>query len=145
MAGRTATTDCALALLDEAEVELDYPVGRITTTAVALGGESVGKIGRTTGTTAGRVTAIELDDVAVGYGDGLGVLRFDDQIEVEPTQDAPFSLGGDSGSLVYRSDGVALGLLFAGSDRGGQNGYGLTYVNPIDVVLEALGVRLVTG
>ena len=32
----------------------------------------------------------------------------------------------------------------AGSDAGGKNGHGLTYANPIRVVLEALGVELVT-
>ncbi|MEK8227172.1 hypothetical protein NKG05_15470 [Oerskovia sp. M15] len=139
--GRTATVDAAIALLDDPEVDLDYPVGRITTTAVAVGGEAVRKIGRTTAVTAGRVTAIELDDVVVGYGDELGALRFDDQIEVESTGTGPFSRGGDSGSLVYREDGVALGLLFAGSETG-ENGTGLTYVNPIDTVLAALDARL---
>ncbi len=48
---------------------------------------------------------------------------------------------GDSGSLVYREDGVALGLLFAGSETGGANGTGLTYCNPIGTVLERLGRR----
>lgn len=140
--GRTATVDAVIALLDDEHVDLDHPVGRITTTAVALGGETVGKVGRTTAVTAGRVTAIELDDVLVGYGEELGVLRFDDQIEVEATGTGPFSRGGDSGSLVYREDGVALGLLFAGSETGGENGSGLTYVNPIDTVLAALDARL---
>ena len=141
-AGVTQTVDAAVALLDDPEVDPEYPVGRITTTAVALGGEVVGKSGRTTGVTAGRVTAIELDDVVVGYGDGLGALRFDDQIEVESTGDGPFSRGGDSGSLVYREDGVALGLLFAGSETGGANGTGLTYCNPIGTVLDRLGATL---
>ncbi|WP_029251844.1 hypothetical protein [Paraoerskovia marina] len=140
--GTTATVDAAIARLDEAGVDATYPVGTITSTAVALGGETVGKSGRTTGVTAGRVTAIELDDIVVGYGPGLGALRFDDQIEVESTGSGPFSRGGDSGSLVYRSDGVALGLLFAGSETGGENGTGLTYVNPIDTVLQALDVSL---
>lgn len=141
-AGRTATVDAALALLDDTEVDPTYPVGRVTRTARALGGETVGKIGRTTSVTAGRVTAIELDDVVVGYGDELGDLRFDDQIEIEGTGRGPFSRGGDSGSLVYREDGVALGLLFAGSETGGDNGRGLTYVNPIDAVLGALDATL---
>ncbi|WP_454041904.1 hypothetical protein [Cellulosimicrobium sp. Marseille-Q8652] len=141
-AGATQTVDAAIALLDEPEVDPEYPVGRITTTARAEGGEAVGKIGRTTSVTAGRVTAIELDDVVVGYGDELGALRFDDQIEVESTGTGPFSRGGDSGSLVYREDGVALGLLFAGSETGGTNGTGLTYCNAIDTVLERLGVTL---
>ena len=140
---RTALVDCAIALLDDQEVDPEYPVGRITTTAVALGGEQVAKIGRTTSVTRGRVTAIELDNVVVGYGDDMGEISFDNQIEVESTGTGPFSRGGDSGSLVYRADGVALGLLFAGSESGGENGTGLTYINPIDAVLDALGVTLV--
>ena len=88
------------------------------------------------------MTAIELDDVLVGYGEELGNLRFDDQIEIEGIGTDPFSRGGDSGSLVYREDGVALGLLFAGSESGGENGRGLTYVNPIDAVLAALDATL---
>lgn len=141
--GQDATVDCAIAVLDDQEVDPEYPVGRITTTAVALGGEQVAKIGRTTSITRGRVTAIELDNVVVGYGDELGEISFDNQIEVESTGTGPFSRGGDSGSLVYRADGVALGLLFAGSESGGENGTGLTYINPIDAVLDALGVTLV--
>jgi hypothetical protein len=141
--GRTGTVDCAIALLDDPAVDATYPVGAITRTTVAAGGELVAKIGRTTAVTEGRVTAIELDEVVVGYGEELGELRFDDQIEVESTGAGPFSRGGDSGSLVYRQDGVALGLLFAGSETGGENGTGLTYVNPIDAVLTALGARLV--
>ena len=140
--GRVATVDAAVALLDDPGVDPTYPVGPITTTAVAVGGEDVAKIGRTTAVTRGRVSAIELDEVVVGYGEELGELRFDDQIEVEATGTGPFSRGGDSGSLVYRADGVALGLLFAGSETGGENGTGLTYVNPIDAVLTALGARL---
>jgi hypothetical protein len=141
--GRTGTVDCAIALLDDPAVDATYPVGAVTRTAVAAGGERVAKIGRTTAVTEGRVTAIELDEVVVGYGEELGELWFDDQVEVESTGAGPFSRGGDSGSLVYRQDGVALGLLFAGSETGGENGTGLTYVNPIDAVLTALGARLV--
>jgi len=141
--GEPATVDAALALLDDGlDADPTYPVGRVTTTAVAAGGESVAKIGRTTARTQGRVTAIEMDDVVVGYGEELGALSFDHQIEVEGLAGA-FSRGGDSGSLVYREDGVALGLLFAGSETGGSDGSGLTYCNPIDAVLEALGVQLV--
>ena len=140
--GEPATVDAALALLDEGiETDPTYPVGAVTNTAVATGGEAVAKIGRTTAHTQGRVTAIEMDDVVVGYGDELGALSFDNQIEVEGVGGA-FSRGGDSGSLVYREDGVALGLLFAGSETGGADGTGLTYCNPVDAVLEALGVTL---
>ncbi|MFE6968569.1 hypothetical protein [Isoptericola sp. NPDC057653] len=140
--GQPATVDAALALLDDGiGTDPTYPVGAVTTTAVAAGGEAVAKIGRTTALTQGRVTAIEMDDVVVGYGEELGALSFDDQIEVEGVGGA-FSRGGDSGSLVYREDGVALGLLFAGSETGGADGTGLTYCNPVDAVLQALGVTL---
>lgn len=149
-AGRAGLVDAAAAHLDDQVVDLDYPVGPITTTAPVLGAEEVSKIGRTTGVTHGRVTAIELDDVIVDYGAGLGELRFDNQIEVEGIGPGPFSRGGDSGSLVYRAgsdgagsdDAVAVGLLFAGSEAGGENGAGLTYLNPIDVVLKLLGAEL---
>ncbi|MEE6271921.1 hypothetical protein [Georgenia wangjunii] len=143
-AGGPSVVDAALARLVDADVDPTYPVGRLTGTAAALGGEAVEKIGRTTGVTRGRVSAIELDGIVVGYGAELGELTFDDQIEVESTGSGPFSSGGDSGSVVYRlQDGRAIGLLFAGSETGGENGSGLTYLNPIDEVLSALGATLV--
>jgi hypothetical protein len=105
-------------------------------------GLSVRKVGRTTGATAGRVTAFEVDNVVVNYG--VGNLRFDGQIEIESTGTAPFSDGGDSGSLIVTDDGHALALLFAGSETGGgANGLGVTYANPLDAVLSALNVSLV--
>ena len=141
--GQGLTVDAAVAALTEPEVDATYPVGAVTRVAEADGAEEVEKIGRTTGITRGRVTAIELDDVVVGYGPGLGELSFDDQIEVEGLGGSPFSRGGDSGSLVYRvDDSAAIGLLFAGSETGGENGTGLTYLNPIGRVLDALGAEL---
>lgn len=133
--------DAALALLaDDVEVEALYPGGAITTTAPADDDMVVEKVGRTTGLTRGVVTAIELDGVAVGYPGGVVV--FDDQVEVTGSAGA-FSAGGDSGSLVYDPVArAAVGLLFAGSERGGPAGTGLTFCNPVDPVLEALGARL---
>lgn len=150
VAGEPAAVDAALASLDavgsEPAFHADYPDGPLTGTAAALGGETVAKVGRTTGYTRGVVTAVELDGVLVDFGPTYGVLSFDGQIEIESAGDGPFSQGGDSGSLVYRPDtSQALGLLFAGSDRGGSNGLGLTYLNPIGVVLEALGAELVVA
>lgn len=172
--GGRFVVDAAYARLDDPHVDPTYPAGSVTTTAAPVGAWEVEKIGRTTGVTRGRITAIELDDVVIGYGDDLGELTFDDQIEVEGLGVAPFSRGGDSGSLVYRVGGLevpgpgaspdvdgsgspaddcepdaesdpnpAVGLLFAGSETGGENGQGLTYLNPIGRVLDALGARLV--
>lgn len=133
--------DAALALLDD-DVEIDptYPVGALTGTAEADEDPEVEKVGRTTGLTRGTVTAIELDGVAVGFPGGTVV--FDGQVEVTGSHGA-FSAGGDSGSLVYQPAGRrAVGLLFAGSERGGPGGSGLTFCNPVDTVLAALGVTL---
>jgi hypothetical protein len=101
----------------------------------------VGKLGRTTGRTKGRVTAFEVDNVAVALE--TGTFQFDGQIEIESDSSAPFSNGGDSGSLVFsEEDHLAVGLVFAGSDQGGTNGQGLTFANPIEVALSELGARL---
>ena len=106
-----------------------------------LDGVLVAKVGRTTGHTTGSVTAVELDGVSVDYGRG-DVLAFDDCIEVEGAVGA-FSDGGDSGSLVYDRESLAVvGLLFAGSSAGGTNGAGLTFCNPAELALRTAGVVL---
>jgi hypothetical protein len=102
--------------------------------------DAVGKVGRTTGTTKGRVTAFELDNVVIEYD--LGLLKFDNQVEVEGADSGPFSQGGDSGSLIVDAGHRAVALLFAGSDQGGSDGKGLTFANPIRLVLDALKVDL---
>ena len=101
---------------------------------------TVHKVGRTTGQTKGRVTAFDIDNLRVDYD--MGVLRFDNQIEIEGTGNKAFSDSGDSGSLIVDDQLRAVGLLFAGGDVGGSNGKGLTYANPIETVLDALRVDL---
>ncbi len=138
--------DCAVAALD---VGIRFNARKLEGlgTLAGLGDaaladhEEVGKVGRTTGTTHGRITAFELDNVMVGYD--MGVLRFDQQIEIEGEGASPFSRGGDSGSLIVDHEVRGIGLLFAGGEQGGSNGLGLTYANPLRAVLEALKVSLV--
>lgn len=103
-------------------------------------GASVHKVGRTTGQTEGRLTAFDIDNVLVEYD--MGVLRFDNQIEIEGAGNSAFSDSGDSGSLIVDGSLRAIGLLFAGGDEGGANDQGLTYANPIATVLDALKVDL---
>jgi hypothetical protein len=93
----------------------------------------VRKRGRTTGQTEGRVTAIEIDSLAVRY-DGDTVVRFSGQIEIEGVGDTPFSAPGDSGSVVML-DGRPAALVFAGANFDGWN---VTYANPLDAVLDRL-------
>lgn len=110
--------------------------------------EAVEKIGRTTGHTGGRITAVEVDGIAVQYdasSSARGVHRFDDQIEIEGRSGA-FSAGGDSGSVIWRTrDRAPVALLFAGSATGGAAGTAVTYANPLATVLAALGVDWFAG
>ncbi len=132
--------DCATATIDAG---LEYFFNHLETLGPITGvrnspmeeGETVFKVGRTTGVTQGKVSAIEVDQLKVGFD--IGDLTFDSQIEIEPVGNEPFSLGGDSGSLIVDSRRKAVGLLFAGND------VDATYANDIHNVLDALNVDLV--
>jgi hypothetical protein len=142
---RANLVDCAIASID-APIKFNHRTLTGLGNLAGLGDpvlaadDQVGKVGRTTGTTKGRVTAFELDNLVVEYD--LGFLKFDNQVEVEGVDSRPFSQGGDSGSLIVDAGRRAVALLFAGSDQGGSNGQGLTFANPIRPVLDALKVDL---
>ena len=106
-----------------------------TTPLAASLGLTVGKSGRTTGLTMGRVTQIGVS-VNVNYGGGR-IALFRNQIAIRSVNSNPFSAGGDSGSLIWHwAAGLRpVGLLFAG-------GGGTTFANPIGSVLAALNIRL---
>lgn len=103
-------------------------------------GTAVSKIGRTSGLTRGWISAVELDKVVIQYD--LGMLSFDDQVEIDSTGSGPFCAAGDSGSLVLDEENRGCALLFAGSEAGGQNGRGLAYASPIAIVLKRLAIDL---
>lgn len=98
-------------------------------------GMTVGKSGRTTGLTQGRVTQIGVS-VNVNFGGGR-VALFRNQMAIRSVNSRPFSAGGDSGSVIWHwARGVRpVGLLFAG-------GGGTTFANPMCSVLDALDIRL---
>jgi len=142
----TNLVDCAIAKLNTGiTANTSKLKGLGTLAGVMTGGlgihDVVHKIGRTTGLRHGRVTAVELDGVTVGYD--IGTVSFDNQVEIEGSGTRAFSDAGDSGSLIVNDDFKAAVLLFAGGDHGGANGKGLTYGNPIHAVLSALKVKLV--
>jgi hypothetical protein len=100
-------------------------------TVEAILGMKVIKSGRTTETTTGKVTGIDVT-VSVNYG-SAGVAYFRNQILT-----TNMSKGGDSGSLLLsQADKKATGLLFAGSSK-------VTIHNNIANVINALGVEIVT-
>lgn len=143
--GQTNVVDGAIAKLNsgiQADLKKLKGIGTLAgqrSTDLEIG-EVVHKVGRTTGVRHGRVTAFELDGVAVEYD--IGIVSFDDQIEIEGAGNRSFSDAGDSGSLIVDDQMRAAALLFAGGDHGGSNGKGLTYANPIAAVLKALKVKL---
>jgi hypothetical protein len=143
--GQANFVDAAIAKLNpgiEADVHKLRGIGTLTgqLDGDLQVGDLVHKVGRTTGVRHGKVTAFELDGVAVEYD--IGVISFDDQIEIEGTGTRSFSDAGDSGSLIVDDEMGAAALLFAGGDHGGSNDKGLTYANPIAAVLDALKVKL---
>jgi hypothetical protein len=123
-------------------------IGQISSnTVAAVLNKKVKKSGRTTGLTSGSVSAVDVT-IDVSYSDECGgsttkVARFVNQFLVRPGK---FSRGGDSSSLIVEADDVdpvdglprATGLLFAGSKF-------YTIANPIDAVLNQLGVTMVGG
>jgi hypothetical protein len=113
---------------------------------------AVEKVGRTTGATKGNVRGQAQSAFAIHYAlTGVGYsfqsqVYFDPIFVVEGTGEA-FSEEGDSGSLVTTVDGAgerhAVGLIVGGLKGPGGTGYSL--VLPIEPILIALGVELVSG
>jgi hypothetical protein len=147
--GRGNLVDAAVAVVD-AEVPLEpgrFPGGPLGAEPLQVDDvepdEQVEKVGRTTGHTVGRVSAVEVDGVAVQYDQAI--YTFDDQVEIDGVTGG-FSAGGDSGSVIWRSaDRAPLGLLFAGSETGGHAGGGVTFANPLATVLSVLDLQWVAS
>lgn len=99
-------------------------------------GMSVGKSGRTTQLTSGRVIDVNAS-LRVNFGGGR-FANYRDQIAIRGLN-GDFSAPGDSGSLIWTWNPARnpVGLLFAG-------GGGVTFGNKIARVLAALDITLVT-
>lgn len=147
MDAATASIGQGIQISNQYPVESGAPatISGAATEAVDVN-DQVFKVGRTTGYTRGQVFAIEVDQLIVNFGEpgSPRLARFDNQIQVF-SQTGHFSRGGDSGSFVVDPQGRVVGLLFAGSDRGGPTGYGLTSINPIAPVLDRFGAAIWTG
>ncbi len=126
------TVDCAIARPLSADlVNADIlNIGIPTGVGIATLGTALQKSGRTTGYTTDQITQIDVT-VSVDYGGKIAV--FKNQLMA-----GAMSKGGDSGSAVLDMNKQVVGLLFAGSDT-------TTIMNPIQFVLDALQVQLVTA
>ena len=113
-------------------------IGDVRGTAAASQNMVVRKRGRTTGLTYGSVSSTDLT-VSMPYGDGIGVRTLKHQIRVNPDtiQNPRFSDHGDSGSVVVNGENKVIGLLYGGTLSGS-----VSYLNPIQKVLDELGVNL---
>ncbi|HVQ36304.1 MAG TPA: hypothetical protein VMS31_02145 [Pyrinomonadaceae bacterium] len=95
-------------------------------------GMKVTKVGRTTGKTTGVIQDVHFR-FKLDYEGDIGEVGFVDQVLC-----SRYTEPGDSGSLVIeKATGRAVGLHFAGASGG-------SVFNPIDEVVKALGVKLVT-
>jgi hypothetical protein len=101
--------------------------------APALGMRALGmrvqKTGRTSGYTSGTVTQVDVT-IRIDYYGPTAV--FDGQVVL-----SPLSQPGDSGAAVLDEGRRVVGLIFSGSGSA-------TVMNPIQDVLEALEVEVVT-
>ncbi|HKQ03768.1 MAG TPA: hypothetical protein VJ464_01450 [Blastocatellia bacterium] len=99
-------------------------------------GMKVTKVGRTTGKSTGTIKDVNFR-MTLNYP-GVGEVGFLDQVFC-----SRYTNNGDSGSIVIdNASGKAVGLHFAGyPDQDGVKG---SVFNPIDAVLDALKVKLVT-
>jgi hypothetical protein len=126
------TVDCAIArptspdLVTPDILNIGVPIG----VGAATLGTQLQKMGRTTAYTTGQITQIDVT-VSVDYGGKIAV--FKNQLMA-----GAMSAGGDSGSAVLDMQRRVVGLLYAGSDT-------TTILNPIQFVLDALQVQLVTA
>ncbi|MBB5606489.1 MULTISPECIES: hypothetical protein [unclassified Janthinobacterium] len=110
---------------------------RISSALVAPAlGMLVGKSGRTTQLTQGRITGLGAT-INVNYGGGR-IALFQDQIAIQGLSGA-FSAGGDSGSSIWtwNQQRNPVGLLFAG-------GGNITFANQMRRVVVALDISLYT-
>ena len=113
----------------------------------------VEKVGRTTGHTTGRVMGQIYGAHGIQYSAALygfnGVVSFEPVFAIVGTGDV-FSDNGDSGSLITAIDAatgnrVAVGIVVGGRVDGSAPGGKTTIALPIQPILQALGVSLVSG
>lgn len=97
----------------------------------------VWKFGRTSHYTCGLVNGVESMYTHFGNGIISDEWRINDDWVLGSSIQSKFSLSGDSGSLVWDSDGYVLGLLW-----GGMTIKGATYITPMEFVLDDIREKM---
>jgi hypothetical protein len=103
------------------------------------GNTRVFKIGGRTGSTSGYINREKIE-LPLRYRVGVSSY-YKGIFTVDSDRNQPFSLGGDSGSLVYDEDERAIGLVFAGTINPIITH--TTYILPIERVLKDLNINLI--
>lgn len=136
--------DAAIARIDQADINPSLLRGIKNGSNQHLGeavpveiGATVFKIGRTSHTTYGEVSSIEMSQVTVRYD--IGDIPFTNFIEIKSVDGKPFSLPGDSGAVIVNEKMEGVGMLVAASDFGNGN----SYAHPLPEVLQRLNVQLI--
>ena len=110
-----------------------------------LAGQTVEKVGRTTGHTSGVIVGQVIGPHPVRYntaGFGEHISFFDPVFAIQGVGGMPFSQPGDSGSLItiqQNGERFAIGLVFAGNPNG------LSFALPLRPILATLNVTLVSN
>jgi hypothetical protein len=127
--------DAAVALSSFAMVSPKHVTYQLTPTPVEPAiGMTVVKDGRTTQSTVGMITDLHAN-ISVGYDPFPAGAEMREQVGIRGVQD-PFSMPGDSGSLIVTAGTKQpVALLFAGA-----NDNSVTFANPIQAVMAALGI-----
>jgi hypothetical protein len=118
--------------VDAEPATADFSLREVATAQV---GQTVRKVGRTTGLTLGTVTNVHVT-TQLALPDGIRT--FSELIAVRGAKNGPFSLAGDSGAPVVDQQNRLIGMVYAGNPRDN-----LTLVMPIGPILQMLGVVLV--
>jgi hypothetical protein len=99
-------------------------------------GDEVRLVGRTSGFTTGKVTAVDVSVVIGGLPEPPGSATFAGLVSCVGANGKPFSQPGDSGAPVVNGKNELVGMLYAGSDN-------TSLFIPIGPILKALEVELV--
>lgn len=79
----------------------------------------------------GQVSTARISDHNIQFGVHGKVFTFTSLIEIQSIDDSPFSIDGQSGSIIFSDAHAILGVLL-GASPGGNVSYALPFINDVD-------------